>query len=147
MAHWLFKQEPDDYSYADLERDGQTTWDGVKNPVALKHLRAVAVGDTIFFYHTGKEKAIVGVMAVVQTKLSDDNVPTLSVKAVRKLANPVSLAVIKADASFADWELVRISRLSVMPVSEARWKQIELMSKNVDDAAKPTPKPKKKTAG
>lgn len=146
MAHWLFKQEPDCYSYADLERDGQTTWDGVKNPVALKHLRAVAVGDTVFFYHTGKEKAIVGVMEVVQAELSDDNVPMLTVKVLRKLANPVSLTVIKADASFADWELVRISRLSVMPVSQVRWKQIEAMGKKVNDVKKPTPNTKKKTA-
>ena len=131
MAHWLFKQEPDCYSFADLERDGQTVWDGVSNALALKHLRGVAVGDTVLFYHTGKEKAIVGVMEVTTTELSEDNVPTLTVKAVRKLANPVALAVIKADESFADWELVRISRLSVMPVSAVRWKKIEQLSKNM----------------
>jgi predicted RNA-binding protein with PUA-like domain len=120
MAFWLMKQEPDDYSYADLERDGTTTWDGVKNPLALKHLRACAAGDLAFYYHTGKEKAVVGVMEVVGVT---DGVVT--VRAVRRLARPVPLATIKADAAFADWELVKQARLSVMPVTKAVWDRVE----------------------
>jgi predicted RNA-binding protein with PUA-like domain len=120
MAFWLMKQEPEDYSYADLERDGTTTWDGVKNPLALKHLRACAAGDLAFYYHTGKEKAVVGVMEVVSVA---DGVPT--VRAVRRLAKPVTLATIKADATFAKWELVKQARLSVMPVTKAMWDRVE----------------------
>jgi predicted RNA-binding protein with PUA-like domain len=120
MAFWLMKQEPDDYSYADLERDGTTTWEGVKNPLALKHLRACAVGDLAFFYHTGKEKAVVGVMEV--TSVADG---VVTVKAVRRLATPVALATVKADAAFAKWELVTQSRLSVMPVTKAVWERVE----------------------
>jgi predicted RNA-binding protein with PUA-like domain len=120
MALWLFKQEPDCYAYADLERDGTTTWDGVKNPLALKHLRACAAGDLVFYYHTGKEKAVVGVMEVVT---ADEGV--LTVKAVRRLAKPVTLAAVKADTAFAKWELVTQSRLSVMPVTKTMWERIE----------------------
>jgi predicted RNA-binding protein with PUA-like domain len=131
MAFWLFKQEPDCYSYADLERDGVTTWDGVKSPLAQKHLRAVKPGDKVFFYHTGDEKAIVGTMTVSEDPaLVDEKHVVVQVKALKKLKNPVTLAAIKADKSFADWELVRQSRLSVMPVSAERWKQIEAMSKS-----------------
>lgn len=120
MANWLFKQEPDDYSYADLERDGTTTWDGVKNPLAVKHLKACAAGDRVFFYHTGKEKAVVGVMEVVA---ADDGAVT--VRAVRRLATPVTLATIKGDPAFAAWELVKQARLSVMPVTNAVWERVE----------------------
>ncbi len=133
MAHWLFKQEPDEFSYADLEADGRTTWDGVSNPVALKHLRAIAVGDSVFYYHTGKEKAIVGVAEVVAGPQPDPNnekLVVLDIKPVRKLAKPVTLAAIKAEPAFASWELVRIARLSVMPVPPAVWKLIEAMTKD-----------------
>jgi predicted RNA-binding protein with PUA-like domain len=123
MAFWLMKQEPDDYSYADLERDGTTTWDGVKNPLALKHLRACAVGDLAFYYHTGKEKVVVGVMEVAGVA---DGV--LTVRAVRRLAKPVTLAAIKADAAFAKWELVTQARLSVMPVTKAMWDRVEKLA-------------------
>jgi predicted RNA-binding protein with PUA-like domain len=119
MAFWLMKQEPDEYSFADLERDGTTTWEGVKNPLALKHLRACATGDLAFFYHTGKEKAVVGVMEVAGVA---DGVVT--VKPVRQLAKPVTLATIKADAAFAKWELVTQARLSVMPVTKAMWDRV-----------------------
>jgi predicted RNA-binding protein with PUA-like domain len=130
MAFWLFKQEPDCYSYADLERDGVTTWDGVNNPLAQKHLRAVKPGDKVFYYHTGSEKAIVGVMTVSEGPTPvDGKKVAVQVKAVKKLKNPVTLAAIKADESFADWELVRMSRLSVMPVSAELWKKIEGMAK------------------
>ncbi len=127
MALWLMKQEPDEYSFADLERDGTTTWDGVSNPLALKHLRACAAGDLAFYYHTGKEKAVVGVMEVVSVvpDAADAKKVTLTVRAVRRLANPVTLATVKADAAFAKWELVTQSRLSVMPVTQAMWDRVE----------------------
>lgn len=127
MALWLMKQEPDCYGYADLERDGTTTWDGVNNPLALKHLRACAVGDLVFFYHTGKEKAVVGVMEVasVEPDPADEKRVNITVKAVRRLPNPVTLATVKADAAFANWELVTQARLSVMPVTKAMWDRIE----------------------
>ena len=124
MARWLVKQEPDCYGYADLERDGETAWDGVKNPVALKHLRAAAAGDEVFFYHTGKEKSVVGV-AVVSRAMTDEE--PLVLKPVRRLAAPVTLKAIKADEQFAGWELVRLSRLSVMPVPAAVWKAVLAM--------------------
>jgi predicted RNA-binding protein with PUA-like domain len=127
---WLFKEEPDHYSYADLERDGTTLWDGVENAVARKHLREVKAGDRVLYYHTGKEKAIVGEMRVVEGPMpdpaSDDpKSVVLRVEPVRRWQQPVSLAQIKADPAFAGWELVRISRLSVMPVSEAHWRRLE----------------------
>jgi predicted RNA-binding protein with PUA-like domain len=127
MALWLFKQEPDCYGYADLERDGQTIWDGVNNPLALKHLRACAAGDLAFFYHTGKEKAVVGVMEVVSVEPdpADAKRVTVTVKAVRRLTIPVPLATVKADPAFASWELVTQARLSVMPVTKAVWDRVE----------------------
>ncbi len=127
MALWLMKQEPDCYAYAELERDGETTWDGVANPLALKHLRACEVGDLAFFYHTGKAKAVVGVMEVVGVvpDAADAKKVTVTVRAVRRLADPVTLATVKADAAFAKWELVTQSRLSVMPVTQAMWDRVE----------------------
>jgi predicted RNA-binding protein with PUA-like domain len=132
MGRWLFKEEPDEYSFGDLERDGEVVWSGVKNPLAQKHLRAVAVGDEIFFYHTGTEKAVVGVMRVSagpEPDPSDDSRVVVRVKPVRRLANPVPLSLIKADPMFAEWELVRITRLSVMPVPDGIWKRIEELTK------------------
>jgi|SRR5579883_1651014 len=131
MALWLFKQEPDDFSYADLEAAGSTVWDGVANPVAQKHLRSVRPGDQAFFYHTGNEKAVVGVMEVVGGPKPDpenEKLVVVEVKPVRRLKAPVTLAAIKADGAFADWELVRVPRLSVMPVSPVLWKRIEAMA-------------------
>jgi predicted RNA-binding protein with PUA-like domain len=128
MARWLFKEEPEEYSFADLQRDGEATWDGVANALALKHLRAVRPGDEVLFYHTGKEKAVVGVMRAAAVAEAD-GAPVVTVKPARKLANPVPLAVIKADPLFAGWELVRMSRLSVMPVPDALWKRVEELAK------------------
>ena len=134
MALWLFKEEPETYSFADLQRDGSTTWSGVKNPLAQKHLAAIRKGDRIFFYHTGKEKAVVGVMeAAADPKPDPDDAAgkrvVVTVKPVRKLATPVTLAAIKAEKAFAKWELVRVARLSVMPVPEELWKKVEEMGK------------------
>lgn len=120
MALWLFKEEPSHFSYSDLERDGSAVWEGVKNALALKHLRAVKPGDKILLYHTGKEKAVVGEMKATAAK---DGVVTVA--PVRRLPQPVPLSVIKDEALCKDWELVRISRLSVMPVPPAIWKWIE----------------------
>ena len=133
MANWLVKEEPEHYSYDALVRDGRTSWSGVKNPLAQKHLRSIRKGDRIFYYHTGKEKAVVGVAKAASDAYTDpkDKSGKLAVVDVvpeRKLARPVTLAEIKADESFASFPLVRMSRLSVMPVSDAEWKRIEKLS-------------------
>jgi predicted RNA-binding protein with PUA-like domain len=134
MARWLFKEEPEHYNFAALERDGITVWDGVANNLALQHLRKVAKGDMAFCYHTGDEKALVGIMRVTSDpypdpKERDPKLVVVDVIPVSRLPRPVTLAEIKADPLFADWELVKNSRLSVMPVSSARWKRIEALSK------------------
>ncbi len=131
MAFWLFKQEPDEFSYDDLVAAGSTTWEGVTNALAQKHLRAVAAGDRVFLYHTGKEKSVVGIMETTESHIDPDNekFAIVTVKPIRKLTNPVTLADIKANPVFAAWELVRISRLSVMPVPPELWKAIEAMGK------------------
>lgn len=132
MADWLFKEEPTHYSYADLEKDGGATWDGVSNALARKHLRQVKKGDRIWFYHTGKEKAIVGQMVAATDAVPDPADPkgvAVKVKAVRRLTLPVTLETIKADPAFADWELVRISRLSVMPVTRLQWERVEALGR------------------
>jgi predicted RNA-binding protein with PUA-like domain len=124
MARWLFKQEPTEYSFADLMRDGETAWEGVRNPLALRHLRTAAVGDAVLFYHTGDEKAVVGVAAV--TMVMGDDSP-LKLQPTRPLT-PVPLAAIKADDRFAAWELVRQPRLSVMPVPDDLWAAVMELS-------------------
>ena len=132
MANWLFKEEPGTYSFADLQRDGSTTWTGVTNALAQKHLRAVKTGDRVFFYHTGDERAVVGVMEVTADPTPDPSDETgkrvaMTVKPVRALNAPVTLAAIKADKAFAAWELVRQARLSVMPVPDDLWAKVEKM--------------------
>jgi predicted RNA-binding protein with PUA-like domain len=134
MADWLFKEEPTHYSYADLERDGGTLWNGIDNNLARKHLRSVKAKDRILYYHTGKEKAIVGIMRAVSDagpdpESADPKAVSVQVAPLRRLPQPVSLAVVKNDPQLADWELVRISRLSVMPVTKSQWKRIEELSK------------------
>jgi predicted RNA-binding protein with PUA-like domain len=131
--NWLFKEEPGNYSFDDLVRDGSTTWTGVRNPLAQKHLRSVAKGDRIFFYHTGSEKSVVGVMKAVAPAYPDPadksgKLYAVDVAPVKKLPRPVTLAAIKADTSFATFALVRMSRLSVMPVDEQQWARIEKMA-------------------
>ena len=132
--NWLFKEEPSSYSFADLTRDGHTSWAGVRNPLAQKHLRSVKEGDRIFYYHTGSEKAIVGVMRASSDPYPDpkDKTGKLSVVDVvplQPLKRPVTLAEIKASKAFASFPLTRLPRLSVMPVNDAEWKEIETMSK------------------
>jgi len=131
--NWLFKEEPTHYSYDDLARDGKTSWSGVKNPLAQKHLRSVKKGDRIFYYHTGDEKAVVAIAkaagdAYPDPKDESGKLSTVDVAPVRKLARPVTLAEIKAKAFFKDFPLVRISRLSVMPVADREWAEIEKMA-------------------
>jgi predicted RNA-binding protein with PUA-like domain len=129
MSNWLFKEEPANYSYDDLERDGKTTWTGVRNPVAQRNLRAVKKGDRIFFYHTGKEKAVVGIAKAAGAAYPDPADKTgklfaVDVVPVKKLPAPITLAAVKADRSFADFPLTRLPRLSVMPVSDDEWERI-----------------------
>jgi predicted RNA-binding protein with PUA-like domain len=131
--NWLFKEEPTHYSYDDFVTDGKTTWSGVKNPVAQKHLHAVKKGDRVFYYHTGDEKAIVGVAKAIGDAYPDPQDKTgkaavVDIAPVRKLKRPVTLKEIKAEPAFSDFPLVRISRLSVMPVTEAEWARIEKMA-------------------
>lgn len=121
MARWLVKNEPDCFSFADLLRDGETTWDGVKNPQARKYLSQMAAGDEVLYYHTGKDKCVVGVAVVSQAAAGDEPV---RLKPKRPLKVPVSLASIKADERFADWQLVRQAQLSVMPVPDELWKAV-----------------------
>jgi len=130
-SYWLLKTEPSTYSYDDLEAEKRATWDGVSNPVALRNLRAMAVGDECFIYHTGDEKRIVGRARVVKAayqdpKASDPKLIVVDLEPLGKLPNPVTLAEIKADPRYADWELTRQPRLSVMPVSVEHWRQVML---------------------
>ncbi len=129
MAYWLLKTEPETYSFADLENDGMTRWEGVSNNLALKHLRAIKKNDCAFIYHTGKEKAVVGIAEVVKAAYPDPsgNDPkqvVVDIKVKRRLQRAVTLAELKSDKSFALFELVRLPRLSVMPVNSAHWNAI-----------------------
>jgi predicted RNA-binding protein with PUA-like domain len=134
MAQWLVKEEPEHYSYDELEKDRKTVWAGVRNPLAQKHLRAIRKGDRIFYYHTGKQKAVVALARAAGNAYPDPADKTgklyvVEIAADRKLARPVTLAEIKANKAFASFPLVRMSRLSVMPVSDAEWARIEAMSR------------------
>lgn len=129
MNYWLLKTEPDHYSYADLERDGSTVWDGVANNAALLHMRAMQPGDQALIYHTGDERRAVGLAEVTIAPYPDpqaDNpkLVVVDVRAARPLAQPVTLVAIKADPAFADWALVRQGRLSVVPVPPELWQRL-----------------------
>jgi predicted RNA-binding protein with PUA-like domain len=131
---WLVKEEPENYNLDQFMADGSTVWSGVRNPVAQKNLRAMQKGDRVFFYHTGKEKAIVGTARVAVPAYPDPAEPGGNLVVVemvpdKKLKRPVTLAEIKASGKFADFALVRIPRLSVMPVTEEQWTAIEAMSR------------------
>ena len=130
MAYWLMKSEPSNYSWQDLVRDGGTMWDGVRNNAARLHLRAMKPGDQAFFYHSMDERAVVGIMKIAgpgQPDGADGSWVKVPVEPVRPLARPVTLAQIKAEPKLAKMELIRQSRLSVMPVDEAAWKLIARM--------------------
>ena len=128
------KEEPTHYSFDDLVRDRKTSWTGVRNALAQKHLRGIRKGDRIFFYHTGDEKSVVGIAKATGAPYpdpadSEGKLYAVDVAAVKKLKAPVTLAAIKADKSFASFPLVRMARLSIMPVTDAEWERIERMSK------------------
>lgn len=133
MGRWLFKEEPSHYDFHQLRREGRTVWDSVRNALARQHLRQVRKGDRVFFYHTGKEKAIVGEMRVMRDawmdpQADDPKEVLVEVAAVRLLPHPVTLARIRLDPLLAGWDLVRLPRLSVMPVSDEQWRRIEELS-------------------
>ena len=141
MANWLFKEEPSHYSFDAFVKDKRAVWSGVRNPVAQKHLHTVRRGDSIFYYHTGDEKAIVGIATAVGDAYPDPDDKTgraavVEVSPVRKLKRAVTLKEIKADARFKTFPLVRISRLSVMPVTDAEWERIQKMSETPAQADK-----------
>ncbi|HVI07068.1 MAG TPA: EVE domain-containing protein [Candidatus Binatia bacterium] len=120
--NYLLKTEPGVYSFADLQRDGTTIWDGVTNPVAVKNLRNMKPGDRLVIYHTGDEKSAVGTATVVSVDDADAKTPLVKIKAGKPLAKSVSLAEVKANKLFADSPLVRQGRLSVVPLTDAQYK-------------------------
>jgi len=120
--NYLLKTEPSAYSFADLQRDKETVWDGVTNPVALKNLRAMQPKDGLIIYHTGDDKCAVGTASVVSVDVSDAKNPRVKIRVGRAIAKPMTLAEIKADKLFADSALVRQGRLSVVPLSESQFK-------------------------
>ena len=133
---FLVKEEPSNYSYDAFAKDGGTTWTGVKNPLAQKHLRSIRKGDLVFYYHTGDEKAVIGIAKAAADAYPDQADPAgkahvVDLVPVKKLARPVTLKEIKADARFAEFPLTYMPRLSVMPVTPAQWEAIvQLASHN-----------------
>ena len=137
MARWLLKTEPSTYSFDQLVKDKKTTWDGVANATALKHIRAMKKGDVALIYHTGDERAAVGVAEITSNpypdpKEGDDKLVVVDLKPKKKLKSPVTLSDIKADPAFAGWDFLRIGRLSVVPVPDPMWSRIEELSKSSD---------------
>ncbi len=138
-AYWLLKSEPEVYSYADLERDGATVWDGVANNAALKYMRTMQPGDLALIYHTGAERQAVGLaelttLPYLDPQASDPKLVVVNLRPLRRLRHTVNLATVKAEPFFADFELVRQARLSVMPVSPAHWaKLLELAGEDNRD--------------
>ena len=127
--YWILKTDTDTYSFDDLAREHRAVWDGVSNALALKHIRGMAKGDRVLIYHSGYEKALVGLAEVASApyqdpKQSDPKVVVVDIEAGKRLPRPVTLATVKADSAFAELGLVRMSRLSVIPVSEAHWKRL-----------------------
>jgi len=130
---WLFKTEPSVYSYQQLEKDKKTIWDGVKNNLALKNLNEIEKGDQILIYHTGDEKAAVGVARALSGAYPDPSqknprMLVVDIEAVKPLPRPVTLAEVKTNSKLANFDLVRLSRLSIMKVSEEQWNIIETMA-------------------
>lgn len=123
-ARYLLKTEPSEYSFADLQRDRETTWDGVSNPVAVRNLHAMSPGDLLVIYETGNVKSAVGTASVVSVQASDDKEPRVKIKAAKPVPKAVSLAEIKANKLFADSALVRQGRLSVVPLTEPQYRYL-----------------------
>ncbi len=133
MNYWLLKSDPETYSFDDLERDRQTVWDGVRNNQALIFLRQMKKGDAALIYHSGSDKAVMGLAKITRDaypdpKLDDEKLVVAEVSLARRLSRPVPLAQIKNDSTFSDFLLVRNSRLSVMPVPPALWRKIETLA-------------------
>ena len=133
MNHWLLKSDPETYGFDDLERDKTTTWDGVRNNQALIYLRKMKKGDFALIYHSGGDKHIVGLVEIIRgpypdPKLDDSKLVVVDLKFKQRLPRPVTLTQIKADPDFVDFALLRISRLSVMPVPAPLWKKLRTMS-------------------
>ena len=133
MSRWILKTDSDVYPFDQLEREGRTVWDGVSNAVALKHIRGMAPGDEILIYHSGATKELVGLARVTSSPYADPKVGNAKLTVVdieidRRLPKTVSLASIKADSTFADLALVRVPRLSVIPVPEQQWKRLLAMA-------------------
>jgi predicted RNA-binding protein with PUA-like domain len=131
--YWLVKTEPSTYSYDDLAREATAVWDGVKNPVAIRNLKSMHPGDQVLVYHTGDERAVVGWATVVSApypdpKMKDTKLFVIDLKAHRRLPQPVSLAQIKADKTFADLPIVKQGRLSVSPVTAPQWRRVMQLS-------------------
>ena len=131
--NWLVKEEPTHYGFDALLKDKKAVWSGVRNALAQKHLRSIRKGDRVFYYHTGDEKAVIGIAKAVSDPYPDPEdrggkYVAVDIAPVKRLARPVTLAEIKADAAFADFPLVRIARLSVMPVTDAQWARIERLA-------------------
>ena len=131
---WLVKEEPSNYSFDQFLADGSTVWSGVKNPLAQRNLRTMKTGDRVFYYHTGNEKAIIGTARVTKVAYPDPKDKTgklvvVELAADKKLKRPVTLAEIKTAGRFADFPLVRLPRLSVMPVTDDQWEAIEAMAR------------------
>lgn len=133
MSYWILKTEPTTYGYDRLEKEKTAVWDGVANPVALKNLRAMEKGDELMIYHTGGEKSVIGTATVTREaypdpKANDPALVVIELKVGKRLARPVTLAQIKADATFAEMALVRQGRLSVVPATPAQWKRLLALS-------------------
>ena len=133
MAHWLVKSEPNTYAYSDLERDGRTVWDGVRNNAAALHLKAMTQGDEVLFYHSQAGLAVVGVAKVVKTAFLDPSDPAgrfvaVELAPVRALKRPVTLSEMKAEPALAEMAMLRQGRLSVSPVTDAQWATILKMA-------------------
>ena len=128
-SYWLLKTEPETFSYDQLEKDGRTVWDGVRNNLALVHLRAMKASDRVLIYHTGAIKAVIGLAKVAKAaypdpKQDDPRLVVVEISAEKRLPRPVPLSEVKADPSLADFALVRMPRLSAMPVTAPQWKRL-----------------------
>jgi predicted RNA-binding protein with PUA-like domain len=135
--NWLVKEEPTHYNFDELVKDRKAVWSGVRNALAQRHLRGFKKGDRVFYYHTGDEKAVVGIAKALSGPYPDPEDASgkyvaVDLGPVGRLPRPVTLAEIKADAAFKDFLLVRIARLSVMPVTDAEWARIERMARRSD---------------
>jgi predicted RNA-binding protein with PUA-like domain len=133
MAKWFVKSEPSVYSYADLERDGRTVWDGVRNNTAALHLKAMKVGDEVFYYHSNEGLEIVAIAKVVREAFPDPSDPkgryvAVELAPVRHLNRPVTLAQLKANPALANMAVLRLFRISVSPVTDEEWAEILRMA-------------------